>query len=362
LKRLSRPRQSIAAPLFTPGGRRYDDAMSAPLLDTLRRPLRDLRVSVTDRCNFRCTYCMPRAVFGPDYAFLDRKELLTFEEITRLVRIFRGLGVEKVRLTGGEPTLRRELPKLVGMLSPIQGLDLTLTTNGSTLRDLAAGFAAAGLKRVTVSLDSLDDSVFAKLNDVAFPVARVLDGIDAAVAAGLTPLKVNCVVKRSINLGGVLDLARRFRGTGHILRFIEFMDVGTTNGWRMDEVVPSRELIAMIGAAWPLEPLDPNYPGEVAGRWRFLDGAGEIGFISSVTQAFCRGCNRARLSADGRLFTCLFGVHGTDLRGPLRQGATDEQLAATIVSAWQARGDRYSELRSAETAGLPRVEMSFIGG
>ncbi len=340
----------------------YDDAMTAPLLDTLRRPLRDLRISVTDRCNFRCTYCMPRAVFGPDYAFLDRKELLTFEELARVVRIFRDIGVEKVRLTGGEPTLRRDLHKLVRLLAPIPGLDLTLTTNGSTLVDLAPGFAEAGLKRVTVSLDSLDDAVFAKLNDVAFPVARVLDGIEAAAAAGFKPVKVNCVVKRSVNLGGVLDLARHFRGSGHILRFIEFMDVGTTNGWRMDEVVPSRELIATIGAEWQIEPLDPNYPGEVAGRWRFRDGAGEIGFISSVTQAFCRGCNRARLSADGRLFTCLFAVQGTDVRGPLRSGASDAQLADTIASAWRVRGDRYSELRSADTAGLPKVEMSFIGG
>ncbi|MEK7468426.1 MAG: GTP 3',8-cyclase MoaA [Planctomycetota bacterium] len=336
--------------------------MTAPLLDTLRRPLRDLRISVTDRCNFRCTYCMPRAVFGPDYAFLDRKELLTFEELARVVRIFRDIGVEKVRLTGGEPTLRRDLHKLVRLLAPIPGLDLTLTTNGSTLVDLAPGFAEAGLKRVTVSLDSLDDAVFAKLNDVAFPVARVLDGIEAAAAAGFKPVKVNCVVKRSVNLGGVLDLARHFRGSGHILRFIEFMDVGTTNGWRMDEVVPSRELIATIGAEWQIEPLDPNYPGEVAGRWRFRDGAGEIGFISSVTQAFCRGCNRARLSADGRLFTCLFAVQGTDVRGPLRSGASDAQLADTIASAWRVRGDRYSELRSADTAGLPKVEMSFIGG
>ncbi|KAF0240747.1 MAG: hypothetical protein FD180_4785 [Planctomycetota bacterium] len=336
--------------------------MSAPLLDTLRRPLRDLRISVTDRCNFRCTYCMPRAVFGPDYAFLDRKELLTFEEIARVTRTFRALGVEKVRLTGGEPTLRRELDKLMALLAPIPGLDLTLTTNGSTLEGLAAGFATAGLKRVTVSLDSLDDAVFAKLNDVAFPVARVLAGIDAAAAAGLRPVKVNCVVKRSVNLAGVLDLARHFRGSGHILRFIEFMDVGTTNGWRMDEVVPSRELSATIGAAWPIEPVEANYPGEVAERWRYRDGAGEIGFISSVTQAFCRGCNRARLSADGRLFTCLFGVHGTDLRGPIRDGASDSELAATIASAWQTRTDRYSELRSAETVGLPKVEMSFIGG
>ena len=341
---------------------RYHCRVEAPLLDRLKRPLRDLRISVTDRCNFRCTYCMPKEVFGPDFAFLDRKELLTFEEIARLAGIFRGLGVEKVRLTGGEPTLRRDLDRLVGMLAGIPALDLTLTTNGSTLETLAPALAAAGLRRITVSLDSLDDVVFAKLNDVKFPVERVLGGIEAATRAGLKPVKINCVVKRSINLGGVLALAGKFRGTGHILRFIEFMDVGTTNGWRLDEVVPSRELIATIGAAWPIEPLDPNYPGEVAERWRFRDGAGEIGFISSVTQAFCRGCNRARLSADGRLFTCLFSVKGTDLRMPLRAGATDVELRETIAAAWRVRDDRYSEIRTEGTAGLARVEMSYIGG
>ncbi|MCE9584757.1 MAG: GTP 3',8-cyclase MoaA [Planctomycetes bacterium] len=336
--------------------------MAEPLVDRFQRPLRDLRISVTDRCNFRCTYCMPKEVFGANYAFMERSELLSFEEITRLARIFRGLGVEKVRLTGGEPTLRRDLDILVRMLAEIPGLDLTLTTNGSTLESQAAPLAAAGLKRITVSLDSLDDEVFGKMNDVEFKVARVLAGIEAASAAGLRPVKLNCVVKRSVNLGGVLDLAAHFRGTGHVMRFIEFMDVGNTNGWRMDEVVPSRELIAKIGAAWPIEPVDANYPGEVAERWRFKDGAGEIGFISSVTQAFCRTCNRARLSANGRLFTCLFGVHGTDLRGPARAGVSDAQLAEVVSNAWRARDDRYSELRTAQTAGLPKIEMSFIGG
>ncbi len=333
-----------------------------PLIDRLRRPLRDLRISVTDRCNFRCTYCMPREVFGPDYAFMERAELLTFEEITRLARLFRALGIEKIRLTGGEPTLRRELDKLVRMLAEIPGLDLTLTTNGSTLETLAQPLAAAGLKRVTVSLDSLDDAVFAKMNDANFPVARVLAGIAAASAAGLKPVKVNCVVNRRVNMGSVLDLARHFRGTGHVMRFIEFMDVGTSNGWRLDDVVPSRELIELVGREWPIEPVGASYPGEVAARWRYLDGAGEVGFISSVTQPFCRSCNRARLSADGRLFTCLFGVQGHDLRGPLRAGASETQLSEAIAQAWRQREDRYSELRSSETAGLPKIEMSFIGG
>lgn len=336
--------------------------MPEPLTDRLSRPLRDLRISVTDRCNFRCTYCMPREVFGPNYAFMERTELLSFEEITRLARLFRAHGVEKIRLTGGEPTLRRELDKLVRMLAEIPGLDLTLTTNGSTLETLARPLAAAGLKRVTVSLDSLDDAVFAKMNDANFPVARVLAGIEAASAAGLKPVKVNCVVNRRVNLGSVPGLARHFRGTPHVMRFIEFMDVGTSNGWRLDDVVPSRELIEMVGREWPIEPVGANYPGEVATRWRYRDGAGEVGFISSVTQPFCRACNRARLSADGRLFTCLFGVQGHDLRGPLRAGASEAQLSEAIAQAWRQREDRYSELRSSETVGLPKIEMSFIGG
>jgi cyclic pyranopterin phosphate synthase len=305
---------------------------------------------------------MPREMYGPDHAFLERSEILSFEEIARLAAIFRDLGVRKIRLTGGEPTIRRDLHRLVALLAPMRDVDLTLTTNGSLLEAQAAPLARAGLRRVSVSLDALDDAVFGKMNDVGFPVARVLAGIAAAEAAGLQPVKINCVVKRSVNLGAVLPLARRFRGTGNILRFIEFMDVGTTNGWRTDEVVPSRDLVRLISAEWPIEPVEPNYPGEVAERWRYRDGAGEIGFISSVTQPFCRGCHRARLSADGRLFACLFAATGTDLRGPLRAAASDAQLRERIESAWRVRGDRYSEIRSAGTAGLPKVEMSYIGG
>ncbi len=305
---------------------------------------------------------MPKSVFGADHAFLPKTELLTFEEIARLAGLFRALGVEKIRLTGGEPTLRKDLDVLVRMLAGIPDLDLTLTTNGSTLDALARPLAAAGLRRVTVSLDSLDDAVFGKMNDVSFPVARVLAGIDGAGAAGLTPLKINCVVRRSVNLDSVIPLAERFRGSPHVLRFIEFMDVGTTNGWRLDDVVPAGELAAMIGARWPIEPAERHYPGEVAERWRYRDGRGEIGFISSVTRAFCGACTRARLSADGRLYLCLFGVRGIDLRAPLRSGASDADLTALISTAWRARDDRYSELRGAATEGLPRVEMSFIGG
>ncbi|MBI2921630.1 MAG: GTP 3',8-cyclase MoaA [Planctomycetes bacterium] len=336
--------------------------MPSSLVDTRARPLRDLRISVTDRCNFRCSYCMPKEVFGPGHPFLERSRLLAFEEIARLARIFRSLGVEKIRLTGGEPTLRRDLDRLVVLLAQIPGLDLTLTTNGSLLEQFARPLADAGLHRVSVSLDSLDDATFGKMNDVGFPVARVLAGIGAAAAAGLKPVKVNGVIKRSVNLGSVLPLARHFRGSGHILRFIEFMDVGTTNGWRMDEVVPSRELVALIGAEWPIEPVEPNYPGEVAERWRYKDGAGEIGFISSVTQAFCRNCSRARLSAEGRLFTCLFAVRGTDLRALLRGDASDDRIRETIAAEWRARDDRYSEIRKSETAALPKIEMSYIGG
>ena len=336
--------------------------MTSGLTDSRGRPLRDLRISVTDRCNFRCTYCMPKNVFGPNYEFLERGLLLTFEEIARLSRIFHGLGIEKIRLTGGEPTLRRDLDKLIAMLAAIPGLDLTLTTNGSTLETVAHRIAAAGLRRVTISCDAVDPAIFARMNDVNFPVERVFAGIEAAAAAGLRPVKLNCVVRRSMNLREVLPLARRFRGTPHIMRFIEFMDVGSSNGWRMDDVVPSRELVALIRAEWPIEPVEPNYPGEVAERWRYTDGAGEIGFISSVTQAFCRSCNRARLSADGRLFTCLFATQGTDLRAPLRSGASDARLADIISRAWRARADRYSEIRTSETAGLPKIEMSYIGG
>jgi cyclic pyranopterin phosphate synthase len=330
--------------------------------DVFRRPLHDLRVSVTDRCNFRCVYCMPKEIFGKDYAFLPQSEVLTFEEIARLVRIFVQLGVRKVRLTGGEPLVRRDVESLVGMLSPIGDLDLTLTTNGSLLAAKAKALAAAGLKRVTVSLDSLDDATFKRMNDVDFPVQRVLDGIAAAEASGLAPIKVNMVVRRGLNEDSVLPMARRFRGTGHVLRFIEYMDVGTSNGWRLDDVVPAREIVAAIGREFPLEPVEPAYRGEVAGRYRYRDGAGEIGVISSVTQPFCADCTRARLSADGSLYTCLFATQGHDLRALLRKGASDDDLRVAIEAVWAAREDRYSELRSADTAGLKKIEMSFIGG
>ncbi len=331
--------------------------------DQLGRRLRDLRVSVTDRCNFRCGYCMPREVFGDAYRFLEREELLGYEEIARLVRIFAALGAVKVRITGGEPLVRRELPTLVRQLAGVEGVeDLTLTTNGVLLPGQAAPLAAAGLRRVTVSLDSLDDAVFRAMNDADVPVAAVLEGIEAAAAAGLRPVKINAVVRRGLNEEGVADLARRFRGTGHIVRFIEYMDVGNTNGWRIEDVVPARDILDRIHAEMPLEPLEPAYPGEVARRWRYREGGGEIGIIASVTQPFCGDCTRARLSPEGRLFTCLFAATGLDLRGPLRSGTSDEDLRRLVASAWQARQDRYSELRSAATRGLPRVEMSRIGG
>lgn len=331
--------------------------------DVLNRPLRDLRISVTDRCNFRCTYCMPKEVFGRDYAFLPRAELLTFEEIARIACIFVEHGVRKIRLTGGEPLLRRDIEQLIIMLREIEGLhDLTLTTNGSLLPRKAQGLKAAGLDRVTVSLDSLDDTIFTAMNDVRFPAERVLEGIDAAASAGLTPVKVNMVVKRGTNDKDVPAMAERFRGTGHILRFIEFMDVGHTNGWRMDEVVSADEIVETISRQWPLVPVEPNYPGEVADRYRYLDGAGEIGVIASVTRAFCGACTRARLSAEGRLFTCLFGLRGHDLRALLRDGSSDQDLSDFIGRVWRHRTDRYSELRSEKTLHLPKVEMSYIGG
>ncbi len=331
-------------------------------VDVFKRPLRDLRVSVTDRCNFRCVYCMPKEIFGKGYKFLPQDQVLTFEEIARLVRIFVDLGVQKVRLTGGEPLVRRDLEQLVGMLAPIADLDLTLTTNGSLLAAKATALAAAGLKRVTVSLDSLDDETFKRMNDVDFPVQRVLDGIAAAEAAGLAPIKVNMVVRRGLNESSVLPMARHFRGTGHVLRFIEYMDVGTSNGWRLDDVVPAREIVALLGREFPLAAVEPAYRGEVAGRYRYLDGAGEIGVISSVTQPFCADCTRARLSADGSLYTCLFATQGTDLRALLRGGASDDDIRVAVLAIWVAREDRYSELRSADTAGLKKIEMSFIGG
>jgi cyclic pyranopterin phosphate synthase len=331
------------------------------VLDTLARPLRDLRISVTDRCNFRCVYCMPKEVFGRDYRFLPRRELLTFEEIERVSRVFVELGVQKLRLTGGEPLLRRDLEVLVGRLAGLGDLDLTLTTNGALLAQKAQLLADAGLTRVTVSLDSLDDEVFRVMNDVDFPVARVLAGIDAAADAGL-PVKVNVVVKRDLNEGSVVDIARRFRGTGHAVRFIEYMDVGATNGWRMDDVVPAAEIVAAIGEEFPLEPLEPAYRGEVAQRYRYRDGAGEVGVIASVTQPFCGECTRARLSADGKLYTCLFAVRGHDLRAVLRSGAPDDELADAIRGVWERRTDRYSELRTEQTGRLRKVEMSYIGG
>ncbi len=338
-----------------------------PLADTLARPLRDLRISVTDRCQFRCTYCMPREVFGRDFAFLPREQLLTFEELTRLARIFAGLGVRKLRLTGGEPLLRRDLDKLVAMLARVGGIqDIALTTNGALLAGKAQALAAAGLRRVTVSLDSLDDAVFMALNDAGFPVARVLEAIAAAASAGLAPVKVNMVVRRGVNEQSILPMAAHFRGSGHVLRFIEYMDVGTTNGWRLDDVVPAAEIIGLVGGRWPLEPLTASYPGEVAVRYRYRDGGGEIGVIASVSQPFCRGCTRARLSADGKLFTCLFAGTGHDLRGPLRAGSSDQTLHELISSIWTRRADRYSELRTRQTARAqpvrPKVEMSRIGG
>src|SRR5438034_2784514 len=306
--------------------------MAAPL-DRLGRPLRDVRISITDRCNFRCVYCMPREVFGRDYAFLPRAELLTFEEIERLARAFVANGVRKLRITGGEPLVRRDVERLIAMLAAIDDLDLTLTTNGALLPQKAQALADAGLRRVTVSLDSLDDATFRVMNDVDFPVQGVLDGIDAASAAGL-PVKVNTVVKRGLNDDGILDLARHFRGSPHVLRFIEYMDVGHTNGWRMDDVVPAREILETIAAEFPLEPIEPAYRGEVAKRWRYADGAGELGVIASVTQPFCGDCTRARLSAEGQLYTCLFAVRGHDLRELVRGGADDEELAAAIDAIW----------------------------
>ena len=333
-----------------------------PLADTLGRGLRDLRISVTDRCNFRCVYCMPRETFGHDFKFLPHEEILRFEEIARLARLLAGLGVKKMRITGGEPLVRRELHRLVAMLAEIPGLDLTLTTNGSLLAKQAAALARAGLKRVTVSLDSLDDATFRAINDADYPVARVLEGIAAAAAAGMAPIKINMVVKRGVNDGHVLAMAERWRGSGHIVRFIEYMDVGSTNGWRMDDVVPSADIVRAIGARHPLEPVDPNYAGEVAERWRYRDGAGEIGVISSVTQAFCAGCNRLRLSAEGSLYTCLFAEHGHDLKWLLRRGGSDEEIVNEIAAVWRARGDRYSEIRGAATAKARKIEMSYIGG
>lgn len=340
-------------------------SQDAPI-DRLGRRFADLRISVTDRCNFRCPYCMPKEIFGPGYEFLPRTAILSFEEIVRLATIFGRMGLRKLRLTGGEPTVRAELPTLVRMLrQALPDVDLALTTNGSRLVALSEELKAAGLDRVTVSLDSVDPEICREMNGVDFPPERVLAGIDAAAAAGLGPIKINAVVKRGVNDGGLVDMARYFRGTGHIVRFIEYMDVGATNGWKLDEVVPAREIIQMLEQVEGLEPVEAAYRGEVAKRWRWSDGSGEIGVITSVTEPFCGDCTRARLSAEGSLYTCLFASVGNDLRGPMRDGASDQELYERIAGVWTMREDRYSELRAAMTDDLPRmgrVEMSHIGG
>ena len=332
--------------------------------DSLNRPLRDLRISVTDRCNFRCVYCMPRELFGSEHAFLPRTEILSYEEIARLARVAAGLGVTKLRITGGEPLVRAELERLVEMLAEIRGIaDITLTTNASLLPSKARALRDAGLNRVTVSLDAIDDGLFRRVNDVGYPVAQVLEGIAAAEAAGLAPVKVNMVVQRSLNAGQVLPMAAHFRHSGHILRFIEFMDVGNSNGWRLEEVVPGAEIRDTLQAEWPIEPLDPHYSGEVASRYRYTDGGGEVGVIASVTEPFCGTCTRARLSAQGELFTCLFAARGHDLRALLRGGASDAAIRARLQGIWRGRADRYSEQRTAGPAGrAAKVEMSYIGG
>lgn len=336
-------------------------SVAQPPNDVRGRMLRDLRISITDRCNFRCTYCMPKTVFGRDYPFLPRAEILSFDEIVRLARVFHQLGVRKLRLTGGEPLLRRNVEHLIEMLAKIPDMELTLTTNGSLLARKAQALKAAGLHRVTVSLDALDDATFRQMNDVDFPVAEVLRGIDAAAAAGL-PVKVNMVVKRGANDQAIVPMAQHFHGSGHILRFIEYMDVGASNGWKLDEVIPSAEVLRRIGEVLPLEAIDPNYVGEVAERWRYRDGGGEIGVISSVTQAFCNTCTRVRLSTDGSLYTCLFAQQGQDLRAMLRLGRTDEEIAQALMTMWSMRDDNYSERRNANTPGLRKIEMSYIGG
>ena len=336
--------------------------MNVKIKDKLGRPLHDLRISVTDRCNFRCSYCMPEEIFGRGYQFLQRSDLLSFEEIERLAGIFAGHGVKKIRLTGGEPLLRRDLEKLVGKLAGISALELTLTTNGGLLADKAQALKEAGLNRVTVSLDSLDNEIFTSMNGVDFPVEKVLEGIEAAQVAGLAPVKVNMVVRGGVNEQSILPMARHFRGSGIILRFIEYMDVGASNGWCLDDVVPAFEIIKRIDAEMPMKPLESNYPGEVARRWQYRDGSGEIGVIASVSQPFCGDCTRARLSADGFLYTCLFATQGNDLRKLLRGGASDGKISDAVASIWKGRADRYSEIRSSETTDLPKVEMSYIGG
>lgn len=365
--------------LPAPGPRYFQDVADVPprlesatgnVRDTLNRPLRDLRISVTDRCNFRCVYCMPKEVFGRDYAFLPTSDLLSFEEITRLVKIAVAHGVEKIRLTGGEPLLRKNIEQLIEMISGIKtleghDLDLALTTNGSVLAYKAQALKDAGLQRVTVSLDSLDDERFKAMNDVDFPVSRVLEAINVADEVGLGPIKINTVVKRGQNEQDIVAVARHFKDSPFILRFIEYMDVGTTNGWKMEEVVPSDEVVRRIDAEMPLEEVSPNYTGETSARWRYKDGGGELGVISSVTQAFCSTCTRVRISTEGKLFTCLFASDGHDLRALMRGGCSDAELTTVMAHLWRARTDRYSELRSANTEALPKrgkIEMSYIGG
>jgi cyclic pyranopterin phosphate synthase len=341
------------------------DPSRSDIRDRLGRPVRDLRISVTDRCNFRCNYCMPAEIFGETYEFLPRAEILTFEEIERLVRLLVPLGVRKLRITGGEPLLRQGLPDLVRRLVAVPGLeDTALTTNATLLPKLAGPLREAGLERVTVSLDSLDEDVFQAMNGDKLGVARVLEGIEAAEAAGLTPIKLNCVVQRGVNDHTLVDLAAHFKGSGQIVRFIEYMDVGTRNGWELEHMLPATDIVALLDDAFGIEPVDPNYAGEVAERWRYRDGSGEVGIIASVTQPFCGGCTRARLTTDGQLVTCLFASHGTDLRGPLRDGTSDEVLSALLERVWLGRDDRYSERRSAFTAdgGPERIEMYQVGG
>ncbi len=357
----SNRKQETATP--TVGNSPHPDS-STEILDTLSRPLRDLRISVTDRCNFRCTYCMPKEIFGPNFTFLPQRALLSFEEITKLVRLFARLGVTKVRLTGGEPLLRRDLWRLIEMIGTIDGIDdIALTTNGSLLTaQLAHTLKSVGLRRVTISLDSLDDEIFMRMNDVAFPVAKVLEAISYADSAGLTPVKINMVVKRGGNDQRILTMAEHFRGTPYILRFIEFMDVGNSNGWRMNDVVSAKQILSTVGQKWPLEPLLSDQRGEVATRYRYVDGQGEIGIIASVTRAFCSGCTRARLSSEGQLYTCLFAGSGSDLRTLMRNGADDEEIIDVLKNIWHVRSDRYSQLRTEATPHLPKIEMSHIGG
>lgn len=339
------------------------------ITDKFQRPLRDLRISITDLCNFRCPYCMPKEVFGSGHRFIPKPDLLTFEEITRLTEIFISLGVQKIRLTGGEPLIRRQVEVLIEMLKEIPGVDdqisgfeLAMTTNGSLLTQKAEALAKSGLDRITVSLDSLDDDTFRTMNDMDVPVNKVLEGIAAAEAVGLIPIKINMVIQHGVNAKDILPVARYFRGSGHILRFIEYMDVGNSNGWKLDDVVPAKEIIQTINAEFPLEPVDPNYRGEVAKRWRYKDGQGEIGVIASVTQPFCGNCTRVRLSATGQLYTCLFATTGHDLRALLRSGATNNEIRDQLINIWNFRSDHYSEIRSAQTTTHPKIEMSYIGG